>query len=220
MTNKFPSSELEGKAASTHGKFYMKILAPQSRLVNVLGGPGKEYQSGGDDGTTPGGAPSMSQFAREHLGWGRVEVRPTQTANYDVFLNVIQFGDADTLTLMSPVISVNSSEGRHIGAHIKDVDNPWILLFAKTPSDLSTGSSFNYTFDPAGSTSKHLLMNIKPSWGYYVKLSTGANGKTVSVSTIPQADGTLLSSNDQGVLHFTLNGNIVAKRSAVPTVRR
>jgi hypothetical protein len=220
MTNKFPSSQLEGKVASTHGKFYMKIIAPQSRLVNVLGGQGKEYQSGDDDGTTPWGAPSMSQFAREHLGWGRIEVRPTQTANYDVFLNVIQFGDADTLTSMSPVVSVNSSEGRHIGAHIKDVDNPWILVFAKTPSDLSTGSSFNYTFDPAGSTSKHLLMNMKPSSSYYVKLSTGANGKTVSVSTIPQGDGTLLSSNNQGVLHFTVSGNIVDKLSAVPTGRR
>jgi hypothetical protein len=220
MTNKFPSSQLEGKAASTHGKFYMKILAPQSRLVNVLGGPGKEYQSGDDDGTTPGGAPSMSQFAREHLGWGRIEVRPTQAANYDVFLNVIQFGDADTLTSMSPVVSVNSSEGRHIGAQIKDVDNPWILVFAKTLSDPSTGSSFNYTFDPSSSTSKHLLMNMKPSSSYYVRLSTGANGNTVSVSTVPQADGTLLSSNHQGVLLFTVSGNVVDKPSPVTTGRR
>jgi hypothetical protein len=170
---------------------------------------GKEYQSGDDDGTTPGGAPSMSQFAHEHLGWGRIEVRPTQTANYDVFLNVIQFGDADTLTSMSPVVSINSSEGRYIGAHIKDIHNPWILVFAKTPSDLSTLSSFNYTFDPASSTSKHLLMNMKPSSSYYVKLSTRANGKTVIISTMPQADGTLLSSNNHGVLDFTVNGDIV-----------
>jgi hypothetical protein len=220
MTNKFLSSQLEGKAASTHGKFYMKILLPQSRLVNILGGPGKEYQSGDDDGTTPGGAPSMSQFAREHLGWGRIEVRPTQAANYDVFLNVIQFGDADTLTSMSPVVSVNSSEGRHIGAQIKDVENPWILVFAKTLSDPSAGSSFNYTFDPSSSTSKHLLMNMKPSSSYYVRLSTGASGKTVSVSTVPQADGTSLSSNNQGVLQFTVSGNMVEKPSPVPTGRR
>jgi hypothetical protein len=64
-------------------------------------------------------------------GLGRIEVRPTQTA-ITTSLNVIQFGECHTLTSMSPVVSVNSSEGRHIGAHIKDVGNPWILVFAKT----------------------------------------------------------------------------------------
>jgi len=210
VTNKFPSSQLQDESAATRGKFYMKTLAPQNRVINVLGGPGKEYQSGDDDGTTPWGAPSMTQFAHEHLGWGRIEVRPTQAANYDVFLNVIQFGEADTLSSMSPITMINSSDGRLIGTHISDTSNQWVVMFSKSPAHLFAITSVNYTFKPITSTSKHLLTNMRPSTAYHVKLSSGANGATVSISTVSEAGSMLVSSTSQGVLQFTINGHVAA----------
>jgi hypothetical protein len=208
VTNKFSSSELDGKSASTHGKFYMKIVAPQNRIINVLGGSGKEYQSGDDDGTTPYGAPSMTQFAREHLGWGRIEIRPTITQNYDIFFNVVQFGDANTLSVISPINPVNSVDDKLLGVHIGDPENQWLIMFPKKSSDLRAITAANYGFTPVASVSKHLLTNMQPVTVYHITHTRVGNHVTVHVSTARTANSESVSSNSQGVLHFTLNGRV------------
>jgi hypothetical protein len=207
VSNRFTSAQLENRSPATHGKFYLKTLAPENRLINVLGGPGKEYQSGDDDGTTPWGNPSMSQFAHEHLGWGRIEVRPTKTNNYDIFLNVIQFGDANTLISMTPVSVLESLEGRSIGAQISDVGNPWVVMFPKKTADVFALSSITYTFKPVGSLTQHLLTGMHPAQPYHVKHTAESGGVNVTVSTAPLSGAKVVSSNNQGVLHFTLDGN-------------
>jgi hypothetical protein len=207
ITNKLSSSQLDHQSASTHGKLFLKILAPRNPVVNVLGSPGKEYQSGDDDGTTPWGTPTMSEYARQHLGWGRLEVRPAGNQNYDVFLNVFQIGDANTLSSMSPAAMLESSDGRLVGAQIADVANPWLVMFPKKAADVFALSSITYTFKPVGSMTRHLLTGMQPGKRYHVKQTVESGGTTVTVGTAPQSDSFVVSSNSQGVLHFTLDGN-------------
>jgi hypothetical protein len=207
ITNKLSSSQLDHKSASTHGKLFLKILAPGQPAINVVGGTGKEYQSGDDDGTTPWGAPTMSEFARQHLGWGRLEVRPVDNRNDDIFLNVIQVGDANTLSSMSPVSMLESSDGRAIGAQIADVANPWVVLFPKKAADVFALSSITYTFNPVGSMTRHLLTGMQPTKRYHIKHTAESVDTTVTVSTAPQSGSFVVSSNSQGVLHFAFGGD-------------
>ena len=90
----------------------MKTLEPEDAQIAFRGGPGREFQSGDGSGATPWGAPPMTQAIREYLGWGRIEVQPKAAREYDVFLNVIQFGDANSLTQMAPVTRVQSPTAR------------------------------------------------------------------------------------------------------------
>ncbi len=194
----------------------MKTLLPDSFVINVLGGPGKEFQSGDDDGSTPWGSPSMTQGLREYLGWGRVEVRPTAVKNYDTFLNVIQFGDAKTLTAMSPIVRVDAGDKKMTGAHIKDSERQWVVLFAKNSSDVLQIRAASYAFAPVATTSEQLLVNMKPHTTYYITSGTGGSGTTVTVSASPEEGSIAIMSNDQGVLKFSLDGLTVGKDTTPP----
>jgi hypothetical protein len=207
MTNKRSFSDTSPRFESppTHGKFYLKALAPDTIRVNVLGGPGKEFQSGDDDGSTPWGAPTITDRVREYLGWGRIEIRPTIAQNYDTFLNVIQFGDANSLSSMSPTAKVTTTNAKMIGVDIQDSANHWLVLFAKHPSDLSEIISTGYTFRPIASLSKHLVVNMKPSTTFYMTHEKGMAGTTVVISSSPRTGSVVLTSTKYGVVHFTLD---------------
>lgn len=180
MVNQFSGLKTPNfESALTHGKFFMKTLSPANPIINVLGGPGKEFQSGNDDGTTPWGAPVMTQGMHEYLGWGRIEVRPSVAQNYDTFLNVVQYGDANTLTAMTPTVRVDSTDGKMIGAHIQDAGNQWVVMFAKNNLDVNAIPATAYSIDGTG-TINHLLVDLKKNTGYDVydngvKILTGTS---------------------------------------------
>jgi hypothetical protein len=54
---------------------------------------------------------------------------------------------------------------------------------------------------------KHLLTGMQPAKRYHVKQAAGRDGTTVTVSAGPQSGSFVVSSNSQGVLHFTLDGD-------------
>lgn len=207
LTNKF--NNLQGqdfKSAPTHGRFFMKSLLPRDPVISFLGGPGLEFQSGDDDGTTPWGTPPMTQAEREYLGWGRVEVRPSVRQAYDVFLNVIQFGDADTLTTMSSVARVDSTDGRMTGAHVADASNQWVVMLARMASDQYEAGDTTYSFRATDRRSRHLMVNMARATTFYVTVSSTGPDTKVEISTRPANGSTPAMSNDQGVLSFEVNG--------------
>lgn len=218
MTNRrsFSDASPRFESAPTHGKFYLKTLSPDTIRVNVLGGPGKEFQSGDDDGSTPWGSPTITDRIREYLGWGRIEIRPTIAQNYDTFLNVIQFGDANSLSSMSSIAKVTTADAKMLGVHIQDSANHWLVLFAKHPSDLLETTSAVYTFRPVASLSKHLVVNMKPLTTFYMEQATGLSDTTVTISSAPRAGSVALTSTKQGVVHFTLDGSSVDKDAMLP----
>jgi len=196
---------------ATHGRFFLKTLAPSGAEVRVLGGPGKEFQSGDDDGSTPWGSPTMSDGIREYLGWGRIEVVPTASQAYDTFLNVIEYGDSATLTAMAPTTRVTSSDGALTGAHVGDAGNQWVVLFAQSQADVKAVSGAAYTFHPVDPSSRQLLLDMQPSTNFYVSVSSGGAGTTVTVSTTDPGGANAVTSDAGGVLRFDLNGLTVSQ---------
>jgi len=191
MTNQFPRMTTPKiEFAPTHGKFYMKTLAPTNAVINFLGGPGKEYQSGNDDGSTPWGSPSMTQGMHEYLGWGRIEVRPATSQNYDTFFNVIQFGDSNSLNSMSPTARIDSSSGNMIGVHIQDSSNQWAVMFVKNAANFGNINSVSYSLSGTG-TVNHLVTGLKKNTNYDIY----DNGAKILTK----------ASNSGGVLYFTSN---------------
>jgi hypothetical protein len=216
VTNKF--DRLQGEdflSAPTHGRFFMKVLWPRQPVINFLGGPGMESQSGDDDGTTPWGTPPMTQAEREYIGWGRVEVRPSIRQNYDLFLNVIQFGDATTLRTIAPISRVDSIEGTLTGTHIGEDANQWVVMLARAASDQFQIRAATYGFRAVVSRSQHLLVNMARSTTFYVSVSSTGPDTTVEVRTQPVGGSTPVASNDHGVLSFEVNGaRVIGRRFA------
>lgn len=217
MTNRFSSLTTPNfSSAPTHGRFFLRTLSPSAVEINVLGGPGKEYQSGDDDGSTPWGAPAMTQGMHEYLGWGRIEVRPRVAQAYDVFLNVIQFGDADTLALMTPTVRVDSADGRMIGVDIRERTGNRVVMFSASPAGAGRISSVAYTMVPVATASRQLLVNMNPSTTYHVKTLATAAGTSVEVTTTAQPGSVAVTSDAAGVLDFTLNGLSVDATAPAP----
>jgi hypothetical protein len=197
------------RSAPTHGRFFMKTLWPAQPVISFIGGPGMEFQGGDDDGTTPWGTPAMTRAEREYLGWGRVEVRPSVAQRYDLFLNVIQFGDATGLSAMAPVERVESEDGKLAGAHIGDRENQWVVMMARDNTDAFDLRSAGYRFTAAAPRSRQLLLDMARSTTYYVAVSAAGAETSVAVGTEPTSSGTPIMSNDQGVLSFEIHGTEV-----------
>ncbi len=208
------------ESAATHGRFYMKTLLPQRARVNVVGGNGKEYQSGDDDGSTPWGAPAMTQAMHEYLGWGRIEVVPAVSQNFDAFLNVIQFGDANTLSSMSPTFRVTSIDGKMMGADVGDSSGNHVVLFSSARDGAPVVGGVSYTFSPVATGSKHLLVNMARSSDYYVRVQSTTSGTTVTVATSPAAGSMAVTSSAQGVLAFALDALTVVIDKTPPAAPR
>ena len=136
-------------------------------------------------------------------------MRPSVAQPYDVFLNVIQFGDANTLSAMAPIARVDSSAGTSTGAHIGDAANQWVVMAARTAAPHYEIRDTTYSFTAVVPRSRHLLINMARKTTFHVKVSaTGADTK-VEIATGAASGGTSVVSNDQGVLSFEVNGTLV-----------
>ena len=210
LTNKFDGLQgREFRSAPTHGRFFMKVLSPNRPVISFLGGPGMEFQSGDGDGTMPWGAPAITQAEREYLGWGRVELRPSVRQAYDVFLNVFQIGDANTLTTMAPVARIDSADRAATGAHIADPSNEWVVMLARAAAERYALREATYTFKPAGARSRHLLVNMAREATWHVTVTASGAETRVTLAAQAAPGSTRVRSNDQGVLSFELNGTQV-----------
>jgi hypothetical protein len=207
LTNEFgPLQGEDFRSAPTHGRFFMRTLWPVQPVISFQGGPRMEFQSGDDDGSTPWGAPAMSQAAREYLGWGRIEVRPSTSQPHDLFLNVIQFGDSKSLAALSPVSRLESADARLAGTHIGDPANQWVVLLARDQADTFQIREAAYAFKPVAPGSRQLLLNMARSTTFYVTAATAGAETSIEVGTEAAAGRTAVRSNDQGVLSFEVNG--------------
>ncbi len=210
LTNKFDGLQgTEFRSAPTHGRFFMKTLLPRAPVVSFLGGPLMEFQSGDGDGATPWGAPALTQAEREYLGWGRVEVRPSVSQAYDVFLNVIQIGDANTLSAMASIGRVDSAVGSLTGAHVGDPANQWVVMAARSAADRYEIRDTTYSFNAVAPRSRHLLVNMARKTTFHVRVSASGSATKVEIGTSAVTGSAPAMSNDQGVLSFEVNGTLV-----------
>jgi hypothetical protein len=203
-------------APPTHGRLFLRALAPDDAQISALGGPLMEFQDGNADGKTPQGAPEMSDAMRAYLGWGRVEIRPGARRSYDTFLTLMQFGDSHTLSTMAPSTKLRSIDQAAMGLHIGDVANEWVVMFSEQVNGVHKLEEVAYVFRPTSASSSHLLVNMVPGRVYYVTPRSDSSGTTVQVTTAPRAGGITATASPDGVLHFELSGSrVVAARTLV-----
>lgn len=193
----------------THGRLFLRSLAPADAVMSVLGGTAGEYQSGDDDGTIVGGNHEpMTPAMHAYLGWGRIEIRPGDRRPYDTFLNVMQFGDSNTLTTMSALTKIDA--GDMTGVHVRDPQNEWVVLFAENDARVFSVDTVAYTFQPAAGISSHMLANLIPNRTYFVYRQSGAGGTSVSIGLNNRAGAVSVVSSSDGVVTFELSGlNII-----------
>lgn len=193
-------------SAPTHGRLFLKMLSPSTFRVNLLGGPGTEFQSGNDDGATPWGTPSMTNAMRAYLGWGRIEVVPQTSQPYDVFLSVMQFGDSQTLATMAPTARIDAADGRMIGAHLRDQLAQWVFMFAQHPDHVGQLQSTTYAFTASTQLSHHLITDLAPQRPLYVDVRTSGSVTTVTLTPNSVAGAPSLTTTSDGILRFSLDG--------------
>jgi heparin/heparan-sulfate lyase len=78
------------------GRLFCKTLLPEKAILTKIGGPGKQFWSGGRNWPLPASNPDSNfnqSDTRELLGQWRMEISPENTGNEDVFLHLIQVGD-------------------------------------------------------------------------------------------------------------------------------
>jgi hypothetical protein len=94
--------------------------------------------------------------------WGgsyRIEIKPTVARTYDVFLTVLQIGDANTLHQMADATELNGAQ--FCGTYIK---NEHVVLFSKNENALDEAE---WTID-GNSEIEHLLVNLQPGASYRI----------------------------------------------------
>lgn len=154
----------------TDAKMFIKSLLPVDSTLNILGDDGtftKMYQTGNNNGDTfTFQNSSCDTGSYDFFGWGRVEFRPGTVGTTNTFLNVIQFGDADTLTTMSDtaVAQVLGDDNWHV-ASIQDTERNRLVAFAKV---VGHETALAYRFQQTTDTADHLVVNLTPDTAYYV----------------------------------------------------
>jgi hypothetical protein len=225
FSNGYPTQQRTGKWVSTdtnmmmvtnnytgndsHGRIFLKTLSPVSHKTTAIGGPPNHYFEDTKGNLVPdrGIVYPLTAEQENRLGWGRIEIQPSTAQNEDTFLNVIQFGEANSLPDMSSSVRINSEGSNMIGAHIGDNSNQWIIMFTKNSDEISQVNFTKYTFNTLSITSKHLLFNMIPLTKYYIKSSISTAGIIVIVDIVPDAESMSVNSNNQGVLRFDLGGS-------------
>ncbi len=203
-----PFSGDDYRSGQTSGRFFMKTLWPQNPVINFIGGPGFEYQSGQDDGSMPWGSGKQTDATRQYLGIGRVEVRPSAPSAYDIFLNVMQFGNAKSLTQAAPITPLDLSASGMVGSYIRDAANTWVVLFARDNWPAAPRSEVTYSVQSVAPTSRHLLVNMVAGATLYVNAANDGGALHVTASASPNG-GSPMQTSAAGVLYFEVSGQSV-----------
>ena len=154
-----------------NGRMVNETLLPQSVDITKIGGEGQEFMIGDTNyGYT------VTPNAAAEVGWGRVEVSPTEANETDYFLNVMTVSDADTT---APDLESTLIEGdNYAGAVISNR----VAVFAKDKDRISGSLSFDV-----------------PGSGDYKMFVAGLTAGTWTVSTGED----VIVTEEGGVAYFT-----------------
>ncbi len=139
-----------------HGRLFIKPLSPSSLEINKVGGPGHHVEDA--EGNVIWGGTMPDEEKMIFAGF-RIELEPTSNQKDDQFLVVMQIGDSNTLTSMTPTTKIDA--GNMVGTLINDTTTPRVVLFSSDPHGAAV-SNVTYsvgTLLPA--SSKHLLLGMQ-----------------------------------------------------------
>lgn len=114
----------EFSAGHQGGRLFCRTLLPQKAQLAVIGGPGRQFWSGGRNWPLPKGyrTPDTTPL----LGQWRVEVSPREERADDLFLHLIQVGDSG---LERMVRSRLAQKGSQVGVRFQSGNDTWEVLF-------------------------------------------------------------------------------------------
>ncbi len=118
---------IEGRtftAAHEQGRLFCRTLLPQRARITKIGGPGKQFWSGGRNWPLPPGY--RTPDTHPLLGQWRVEISPEEPRTEDLFLHLIEAGDA---ALPSMAEAELLQGGDHAGVRFRYGEKTWEVLF-------------------------------------------------------------------------------------------
>jgi len=116
------------------GRIFCKTIFPEKAGLTKIGGPGKQFWSGGQNWPLPTLSPddwnynknSNPQDTRELLGQWRIEVSPGKPETDDNFLHLIQVGDHSLQTMTK---SNTVKKGDRVGVHFMYGQKEYTVMF-------------------------------------------------------------------------------------------
>lgn len=154
--------------SNCHGRLFMKSIFPgAAKLVRV--GGSAPYWFTNADYKDISLRPPFNELTALWGGSYRLEIKPVVPRTYDVFLTVLQIGDAKTLQQMADATDLSGAQ--FCGTYIKDAH---VVLFANEEKFLNEAE-----WTIAGNTGvEHLLVDMKPG-----------NPFTITRNGVPLCDG-------------------------------
>ena len=116
------------------GRIFCKTIFPEKAGLTKIGGPGKQFWSGGKNWPLPTLSPddwnynrnTSPQDTRELLGQWRIEVSPDKLETDDNFLHLIQVGDHSIQTMTK---SETVKKGDRVGVHFTYGQKEYTVMF-------------------------------------------------------------------------------------------
>jgi hypothetical protein len=141
------------------GRLFSRTLLPEQAEMTKIGGPGKQFWTNGRNWPLPKGY--RTPDTHPLLGQWRVEVSPGKEQTDDVFLHLIQTGDA---TLESMVDSKLVRNEGQVGVRFQYRRDDWEILFG-TRGEAS--GHITLRRDGAVKVSRDLTREVMPQAGLY-----------------------------------------------------
>ncbi len=134
---------------------------------------------------------NLSDTEKNFRGTYSMQIQSTTNQSHDTFLNVMQFGDADTLSAMAPVSRIDA--GTMVGAFIDDPTTTRVVLFS-SDSQGAPVTSATYAIGGTASSEIHLLLEMAPgSYDVYkdnLLIHSGLSVSSNGVLAFDSAGGT------------------------------
>jgi heparin/heparan-sulfate lyase len=114
----------EFSAPHEEGRLFCRTLLPEQAKLRVIGGPGRQFWSDGRNWPLPPGyrTPDTTPL----LGQWRVEVSPREGREEDLFLHLIETGDAAAIRM---ALSRLVRRGDRIGVQFRVGEDRWEVIF-------------------------------------------------------------------------------------------
>lgn len=141
-----------------HGRLFMKSVFPNDVKLVRIGGPSSYWFTDADYNDISL-RPPFNELTALWGGSYRIEIKPTVARTYDVFLTVLQIGDANTLHQMADATELSGAQ--FCGTYIKDAH---VILFSQNENVLNEAE---WTIE-GNAEIEHLLVNLQPGVSYQI----------------------------------------------------
>jgi hypothetical protein len=149
---------LTNKYGNCHGRLFVKSISPNEAKLVRIGGPAPYWFTDADYNDISL-RPPFNELTALWGGSYRLEIKPATPRTYDVFLTVLQIGDANTLHQMAEATNLHGAQ--FCGTYIKDAH---VVLFSPNENFLNDAE-----WKIEGNAAiAHLLVNLQPGVFYEI----------------------------------------------------